>query len=311
MSFWLKEFDLVNANGDPVADQSNKLSLIVSILSVGTFFGALAAGYVGDILGRKWGIIACAAIPFNLGVILQVASTAQPMFIAGRFFAGLGKNELSLISTTSFTSDFAIGVGLISVQVPMYQAETLPSWIRGFVIGSYQLCITIGLLLASLINYGTENRQDSGSYRIPLAIQFAWSLILCLGFVMLPETPRWLIKKNKRDKAAKSLVFLRRLDIDHPALQRELSEIEASYEYELSLGSASWLECFKGTIGKRTFTGVGLQSLQQLVGVNLYVPSFVKVESTKLIMILTASSITAHLTSRDSHHCPTLSSSRS
>ena len=63
----------------------------------------------------------------------------------------------------------------------MYQAESLPKWIRGFVIGSYQLAITIGLLLASLVNYGTEDRDDSGSYRIPLAIQFAWSIILCVG----------------------------------------------------------------------------------------------------------------------------------
>jgi SP family sugar:H+ symporter-like MFS transporter len=127
MPFWIKQFD------DPAA--SGKISLIVSILSVGTFFGALAAGLIADITGRKWGIILCAAIPFNLGVILQVAATEQSMFIAGRFFAGLG-------------------VGLVSVQIPMYQAETLPKWIRGFIIGSYQLCITIGLLLASLINYG-------------------------------------------------------------------------------------------------------------------------------------------------------------
>ncbi|KAF1347513.1 putative transporter [Delphinella strobiligena] len=241
MPYWLDEFDL---NG-----KAGKLSLIVSILSVGTFVGALAAGYISDFLGRKWGIIVCAAIPFNLGVILQVASTSQPTFIAGRFFAGLG-------------------VGLVSVQVPMYQAETLPSWIRGFVIGSYQLCITIGLLLAALVNYATKNRDDTGSYRIPLAVQFAWSIILCFGFLFLPETPRWLVKKNRPEQAAKSLQFLRRLEPDHPALQRELSEIEASYEYELSLGNASYLECFKGTIGKRTWTGIGLQSLQQLVGVN-------------------------------------------
>lgn len=127
MPYWIEQFN------DPAA--SGKISLIVSILSVGTFVGALAAGLIADYTGRKWGIIICAAIPFNLGVILQVASTEQSMFIAGRFFAGLG-------------------VGLVSVQIPMYQAETLPKWIRGFIIGSYQLCITIGLLLASLINYG-------------------------------------------------------------------------------------------------------------------------------------------------------------
>ncbi|KAG9896822.1 putative transporter, partial [Aureobasidium melanogenum] len=241
MPYWIKQFD------DPAAH--GKISLIVSILSVGTFVGALAAGLIADWTGRKWGIIICAAIPFNLGVILQVASTEQSMFIAGRFFAGLG-------------------VGLVSVQIPMYQAETLPKWIRGFIIGSYQLCITIGLLVASLVNYATKNRNDSGSYRIPLAIQFAWSLILCFGMLMLPETPRFLIKKNKPEKARKSLHFLRRLPADHPAITAELAEITANYEYELSLGTASYLECFKGNTGKRTFTGIALQSLQQLVGVN-------------------------------------------
>lgn len=150
MPYWKNEF------GNPDA---NRISLIVSILSVGTFFGSLAGGFISDSIGRKWGIISCAAFPFNLGVALQVASTTQPVFIAGRFFAGLG-------------------VGLISTQVPMYQSETLPKWIRGFIVGAYQLCITLGLLLASLINYGTQNMTNSGSYRIPLAIQFAWSLIL-------------------------------------------------------------------------------------------------------------------------------------
>ncbi|KAF2722251.1 general substrate transporter [Polychaeton citri CBS 116435] len=240
MNYWVREFD------NP---SEGRLSLIVSILSVGTFVGALSAGFLADYTGRKWGIILSAAFPFNLGVILQTAATEQKMFIAGRFFAGLG-------------------VGLISVQIPMFQAETLPKWIRGFVIGSYQLCITIGLLLAALINYGTQNMNNSGSYRIPLAIQFAWSLILTFGMLILPETPRFLIKSGQDDKAYKSLTFLRRLPRDHPAIISEHEEIKGNYAYELSLGSASYVECFKGNIGKRTMTGIGIQALQQLVGVN-------------------------------------------
>lgn len=240
MPYWVKEFD------NP---SDGRISLIVSILSVGTFFGALAAGLLADMTGRKWGIILSAGIPFNLGVALQTAATEQKMFIAGRFFAGLG-------------------VGLVSVQIPMYQAESLPKWIRGFVIGSYQLCITIGLLIASLVNYGTQNRNDSGSYRIPLGIQFAWSLILCFGMMILPETPRFLIKSGQNEKATKSLMFLRRLPAEHPALLDELAEIRGNWEYENSLGKASYLDCFRGNVGKRTLTGITLQSLQQLVGVN-------------------------------------------
>lgn len=96
----------------------------MSILSAGTFFGALMASPAGDLLGRRWGLMMSAGIVFNLGVILQTAATAQPMFIAGRFFAGLG-------------------VGLISALVPLYQSETAPKWIRGSIVGAYQLAITI------------------------------------------------------------------------------------------------------------------------------------------------------------------------
>ncbi|CAI7567887.1 unnamed protein product [Penicillium pancosmium] len=243
MPYWLDEFEHPNAG---------RISLIVSILSVGTFVGALAAGIMADITGRRWGIILSVMLPFNLGVALQTAATSQPLFIAGRFFAGLG-------------------VGLVSAQVPMYQSETLPKWIRGAVVGCYQLCITIGLFLAAIVNWATQDRNDSGSYRIPLAIQFAWALILAGGLLCLPETPRFLIKKGKDSQALNSLVFLRRLSADDPAIIAELAELKSNWEHEQSLGSASYIECFKGTTGKRTFTGIILQSLQQLVGINFII----------------------------------------
>lgn len=88
------------------------------------------------------------------------------------------------------------------------------------------------------------------------------------GMFLLPETPRFLIKTGKDEKAYKSLTFLRRLPRDHPAIVAEHEEIKGNYEYELSLGQASYVECFKGNIGKRTMTGIGIQALQQLVGVN-------------------------------------------
>ena len=67
----------------------------------------------------------------------------------------------------------------------MYQSETAPKWIRGTIVGAYQLAITIGLFLAAIVNNATKNRNDSGSYRIPIAVQFAWSIILCLGYAIL------------------------------------------------------------------------------------------------------------------------------
>lgn len=97
--------------------------------------------------------------------------------------------------------------------------------------------------------------------------------------LLLPETPRMWIKRGQPEKAAQSLSMLRRLDINDPSLVEELAEITANHEYELSLGEATYLDCFKGNLGKRLATGCGLQALQQLTGVNFifyYGTSFFK-----------------------------------
>jgi len=86
--------------------------------------------------------------------------------------------------------------------------------------------------------------------------------------LLLPETPRYLIRSGKFDKAARSLSQLRRLPVDHEAIRQELDEIQANHEYELSLGKASYLDCFRGKILKRQMTGCLLQGLQQLTGIN-------------------------------------------
>ena len=100
-------------------------------------------------------------------------------------------------------------------------------------------------------------RPDTGSYRIPVAVQFAWAIILVVGMLLLPETPRFWIKKGNQTKAAKALSWLRRLPADHPAVIDELSEVKANHEYEMNLGKAGYIDCFKGSIGKRLFTGCG------------------------------------------------------
>ncbi|MCJ1242891.1 Plasma membrane low glucose sensor [Trapelia coarctata] len=227
---------------------ASEQSEIVSLLSAGTFFGALLSAPMGDITGRRMGLILSSFV-FIFGVILQTAATAIPLFVTGRFFAGLG-------------------VGLISALVPLYQSESLPKWIRGAVVGSYQFAITVGLFIAAIVDYATKDRNDTGSYRIPIAVQFAWGLIMISGMLFLPETPRFYIKQGKNEKACKSLSRLRRLNVDHPALVEEIAEIQANHEYELSLGKASYLDCFRGTLGKRLATGCLLQALQQLTGVN-------------------------------------------
>lgn len=163
-------------------------------------------------------------------------------------------------------ASLAFGEFSLTRTVPLYQSETAPKWIRGAIVGAYQFAITIGLLLAAVVDNATHERQDPGSYRIPIAIQFAWSLILIVGMLLLPETPRYLIKRGKMDKAAVSLGRLRRLPPDHPSVQDELGEIQTNHQYEMSIGKASYRDCFRGGMLKRTLTGMGVQALQQLTG---------------------------------------------
>lgn len=236
-------------NGSPSISPS-ETAIIVAILSAGTVVGALIAAPVGDYWGRRKSLIG-AVTAFNFGVIFQVCAQAIPMLVAGRFFAG-------------------VGVGTISVLVPIYQAEMAPKWIRGTLVCFYQLSITIGLLTASIVNILTADMKGAAAYQIPLGLQFTWAVVLSLGLLVLPETPRYLIKRGLKDAAAISLSRLRRLDRLHPALLEELAEIEANHEYELALGPATYKDVIFGTphLGRRTLTGCGLQMLQQLTGVN-------------------------------------------
>ncbi|RSL52320.1 hypothetical protein CEP51_015080 [Fusarium floridanum] len=249
MRYWRDLFSTGHRNSrDGELDvSSGQSSMIVSILSIGTFFGALTAAPLADRVGRR--ISLCIGnIIFVAGVALQTASTAIPPFTAGRCLAGYG-------------------VGIISAVIPLYQSETAPKWLRGAIVGTYQLSITIGLLIAAVVNNATKGRNDSGSYRIPVAIQFVWSIILFTGALFLPETPRYLVKRGKMDDAKASLSRLRRLPADHPDLETELREIRDNYEYESSV-TTSWFTCYQGTHLKRLLISCALQAFQQLTGVN-------------------------------------------
>lgn len=98
MGYWKQEF----ATTPDHSITASQDSLIVSILSAGTFFGALTAAPFGDLLGRRLALMVSTGIVFNFGVILQTASTSQPLFIAGRFFAGYGVGLVSALSKSFF-----------------------------------------------------------------------------------------------------------------------------------------------------------------------------------------------------------------
>jgi len=184
-----KPYPAPGASKDNFILPSWQKSLITSILSAGTFFGALIAGDLADFIGRRTTIISGCGI-FLVGVVLQTASTTVALLVVGRIIAGFG-------------------VGFVSAIIILYMSEVAPRKVRGAIVAGYQFCITIGLLLASCVDYGTQNRRDTGSYRIPIAIQMLWALILAIGLFTLPESPRYFVKRGQLDKAVAALSRVR------------------------------------------------------------------------------------------------------
>ncbi|QHS72101.1 glucose sensor [Saccharomyces paradoxus] len=233
---------------------TSQIAMLVSFLSLGTFFGALIAPYISDSYGRKPTIMLSTAIIFSIGNSLQVASSGLVLLIVGRVISG-------------------IGIGIISAVVPLYQAEAAQKNLRGAIISSYQWAITIGLLVSSAVSQGTHSKSGPSSYRIPIGLQYVWSSILAVGMIFLPESPRYYVLKDELNKAAKSLSFLRGLPVEDPRLLEELVEIKATYDYEASFGPSTLLDCFKTSENRpkqilRIFTGIAIQAFQQASGIN-------------------------------------------
>lgn len=231
--------------------------LIVGLLSIGTLFGALLAAPLADKIGRRLSIsfwcVICA-----IGFVIQIsANTAWYQVMIGRLVAGFG-------------------VGALSLLVPMYQAETAPPWIRGALVCTYQLFITMGIFLAACFNYGTVTHQkhNSGSWRIVLGIGWAYLLILGIGILFFPETPRYAYRKGRKDEAKETLCRVYGAPPNHYSIHTQMEEIEAKFvaEQHIKGGPISEIvSMFRAPrVAYRVALGMTLQMFQQLTGANYF-----------------------------------------
>lgn len=230
--------------------------LIVALLSIGTLIGALLGAKIADTLGRRWAMTSECCM-FIIGAIIQITATHQwAQFAVGRLISGLG-------------------IGALSAAVPMYQAETAPPPIRGTLTATYQLFITFGILVAYCISIGTRNIPGSGSWRTVVGIGFAWPVILGIGILTMPESPRWLTAKGRFDEARVSLARSRGVPMhevdDNKYILREVEDMRIALEYEAQV-KAGWLECFTPRHKQlyRTLLMMTLQMFQQLTGANYF-----------------------------------------
>ncbi|EDU39757.1 high affinity glucose transporter RGT2 [Pyrenophora tritici-repentis Pt-1C-BFP] len=181
---------------------------------------------------------------------------------------------------SQFAATFCFGIGFVSAVIILYMSEIAPKRFRGAIVSGYQFCITIGLLLAAVVDNRTQHRMDSGSYRIPMSLQWLFALVLGVGLFLLPESPRWYIKKGRNTDAARALATLRGQSPNSDYVNDELKELVANHEYEMRTMRAGWGDCFTGgwkpsSNLRRVVLGMALQMMQQWTGVNFNLSSLI------------------------------------
>jgi SP family arabinose:H+ symporter-like MFS transporter len=218
----------------------NLLGWAVSCILIGCAGGAMMAGPLSDRWGRRTVLFICAALFAISGI---GAGLAQDLygFIIFRCVGGLGVGAAAMVS-------------------PMYIAETAPDNRRGTLVSLYQLAIVLGILLAYFAGYLFAGVGEN-NWRWMFISQAAPSLLFGLMLLLVPETPRWLVMKGRKDRALKVLTRI----AGQQTAGTMVGQIEASFQQERG---ARLRELFSGRYVKVLVVGILVAVFQQVTGIN-------------------------------------------
>ncbi|CAM8986664.1 unnamed protein product [Rhodiola kirilowii] len=164
----------------------NQVSVLAGILNICALFGSLAAGRTSDYIGRRY-TICLSSIIFLVGSVLMGYAPNFATLMAGRCTAGLG-------------------VGFALMIASVYSAEISSPKTRGFLTSLPELCISVGILSGYVSNYFFGKMTLKLGWRLMLGIAAIPSLVLALGILKMPESPRWLVLQGRIGEARKVLL---------------------------------------------------------------------------------------------------------
>jgi sugar porter (SP) family MFS transporter len=222
--------------------------LVVASLLLGAAAGAGSAGPLSDRLGRR-NLILIAAVIFSIGAI----------------GAGLAPGVGTLVL---FRVVLGLAVGAAALIVPLYLSEIAPTEIRGAISSLNQLMITVGILLAFIVNALLANSE---AWRWMLGLAVVPSVVLFIGMYFMPETPRWLVSRGREDEA-RDVLMRSRSEQEAENEIREIKEVEREEEGGLQELLAPWVR-------PALIVAIGLAVFQQIVGINTiiyYAPTTLK-----------------------------------
>ena len=242
--FLRKQFALSNLETEVAA----------SSLLLGCLIGAAGASLVSDRYGRKKSLL-FAALLFSVSALGSALASTVNIFSVARFAGGLA-------------------IGLASALTPVYIAEIAPSKNRGTLVSLNQLAIVVGILSAYLVNWQLSKLGDA-SWRWMLAVAALPSLVFFIGLLVIPESPRWLIARGRKDEGQRVLTRI----FGEASAKGQVADIEAAVAGE----AGNWKEVFSPAIIKRLWVGIALALFSQVTGINtvLYYGSIIISEHFK------------------------------
>lgn len=212
--------------------------LVTSAIIAGALLGCMGAGPLSDRIGRRLTVM-LAGIVFAAGSVGAALAGNVEILILARFVLGLA-------------------VGGASQIVPVYIAELAPPARRGGLVVLFQLAVVGGITISYIVGYGLSGGE---SWRLMLALGAIPAVILLLGMIPLPESPRWLALQGRDDEARRVLTRLR---TDEAQAAKELEEIGQAK----SLPKGGWKELGAPWLRPALIAAVGIALFCQITGVN-------------------------------------------
>ncbi len=226
---------------DVMALSTTMQGVVVAIALAGAAIGAGLAGHLSDRAGRR-GVILGAGLLFIVAAVVSAVAQHVAVLLLGRFLVGLA-------------------IGIASMLTPLYLAEISPARERGAIVSLNQLCITIGILVSYLVGYALA--RATGGWRWMLALGAVPGIVLSIGMLVLPESPRWLAGHGRVLDAENVLRRLR----GTTDVSQELATLRQDIARE-DRKLASARELLSPRVRRPLIVGVGLAMFQQITGIN-------------------------------------------
>ncbi|TPX07772.1 uncharacterized protein E0L32_010564 [Thyridium curvatum] len=218
------------------------LSLLNSLPTVGQVIGVAFGSYICRQWGRRMSFWVMCVWAWVAAILAVTAQHREQVLVA---------------RVINF-----LYIGMELATIPVAQAEFVPSNVRGFVVGTYQLGLMMGALIMSCVCLGTSKIKGDNAWRIPYGLFFIVPTIVFVGTFYIPESPRWLLIKGRTTEARENLAMIRRGKFTEQQIDEEFAALQAGLEVSVEKGS--FKEIWQGKNRSRTLMTIGVNFFLQV-----------------------------------------------